>query len=78
MKGTKPKPTAAPTTKQPAAKTTTTTTTTPSSSGQRNPGTASKCLPQLIRFRQELEGRVPQEAAALHEDLRLQGRDQGR
>ena len=42
MKGTKPKTTAAPATKQPAAKTTTTTTTTPSSSGQRNPGTASK------------------------------------
>ena len=44
MKGTKPKTTAAPATKQPAAKTTTTTTTTPSSSGQRNPGTASKYL----------------------------------
>jgi hypothetical protein len=42
MKGTKPKTTAAPATKQPAAKTTTTTTTTPSSSGQRNPGTANK------------------------------------
>ena len=42
MKGTKPKTTAAPATKQPAAKTTPNTTTTPSSSGQRNPGTASK------------------------------------
>ena len=29
-------------------------------------------------FRQELEGIVHQEAAAVHEELRLQGRDQGR
>ena len=79
MKGTKPKTTAAPATKQPAAKTTTTTTTTPSSSGQRNPGTASKYLLfETFTCRQEFEGRVPEEAAALHEDLRLQGRDKGR
>ena len=72
MKGTKPKTTAAPATKQPAAKTTTTTTTTPSSSGQRNPGTASKFdLIKIIDSRQKLKGRFPQEAAALHEDLRL-------
>ena len=72
MKGTKPKTTAAPATKQPAAKTTTTTTTTPSSSGQRNPGTASKYLIcESNCCRQELERRVPEEAAALHEDLRL-------
>jgi hypothetical protein len=72
MKGTKPKTTAAPATKQPAAKTTTTTTTTPSSSGQRNPGTASKYkICETNDCRQELEGRVPEKAAALHEDLRL-------
>lgn len=72
MKGTKPKTTAAPATKQPAAKTTTTTTTTPSSSGQRNPGTASKYQTfETKRCRQELQGCFPEKAAALHEDLRL-------
>lgn len=72
MKGTKPKTTAAPATKQPAAKTTTTTTTTPSSSGQRNPGTASKYqTSKTNHYRQELEGCVPEKASALHEDLRL-------
>ena len=41
MKGSKPKTTAAPSTKAPAKATGATSTTTPSSSGQRNPTTAS-------------------------------------
>lgn len=42
MKGSKPKTTAAPSTKAPTKTTGATSTTTPSSSGQRNPATASK------------------------------------
>lgn len=51
MKGSKPKTTAAPSTKAPAKATGATSTTTPSSSGQRNPTTAStfsNCIKVLL------------------------------
>jgi len=74
-----------------STKTASGTTATTSSSGQRNPSTASKSkfwtistyinawllIFWVLWFRQELKGGISEEAADMHEELRLQGRDQG-